>query len=257
MIRRFNYTGRRSIPQHAFEIRLITAPVRRFEALFDLSEYGIPADARLYLEAYSSGQTAVLRFPWGTAGAPTAPENTTLDSLRGESVMFNFKAVDESGAHGRILAVCRGIQLAGRTQGEAGRHPLLPVNAVPLDQQIWRLDFNQGTPWLEVNSAINDIKDRAQRDPAFFALVYPAVVRQLLAEIFMRRAVDLSDLGRWESRWLRWAIRFHPEKAEPPEGAEQQSDYGEWVDEVVKGFCSFFSVADRYARLISNGSVTE
>jgi len=254
MIRRFNYTGRKTIPQKAFDLVVEPGPPRQFQATFDLTAYEFPLDAALYFEAYSSGATPVVRFPWGTVGNPQPPVDRSLQGVQGDSVLFNFKAVDETGDHGRILGICRQITLRGGAEGEdAGRKSLLPVNAIPLGQQVWRVSFENAQPWLEVNADIPAIKERAQRDPVFFALVFPAVVRQILAEVLVTRDFfDPSEAEKWESRWLRWGIRFHPDAAEPPEmDNRERSERKLWIEHVVAGFCKHYKIADGFVAEIT------
>ena len=256
MIRRFNYTGRKTIPQKTFNLVVKAGLPRQFDASFDLTEYQFPDDAALYFEAYSSGATLVVRFPWGTAGRYQSPANRSLEGVPGDNVLFNFKVVDETGDHGRILGICRQIVLRGGAEGEgAGRTSLLPVNATPLGQQVWRVSFENDQPWLEVNSSIPDIKERAQHDPEFLALVYPAVVRQILTEVLVDRDFsDLLETEKWESRWLRWGIRFHPDKTEPPElDNRDRSERKLWVEHVVGGFCNHYNISDSFLAGIQGG----
>ncbi len=253
MIRRFNFTGRRKLSHALFDIRLQAGPPRQFTATFDISEYRFPRDARLYFEAFSSGSGIVARFPWGTAAIQTPPEDRNLEELPGENVNFTFKVVDESESIGRILGVARGIALNRAAEGEGERRQsLLPVNPVAMSQEIWRVSFQQDTPWLEVNSNVEDIMARAQGDPAFTSVVYPAVVREILTEALMIRGIyDVEDTDRWEGRWLSFGQRFHPDLAAPPE-VEDTDTQREWIEQVVKGFCGFYTTKDRFASVPAN-----
>jgi len=247
MIRRFNFTGRKKLPHALFDIRLQAGPPRQFTATFDISEYQLPPNARLYFEASSSGSGIVSRFSWGTASVPAPPEDRSLEELPGQNVNFTFKVVDESESTGRILAVARGIGLNRAAEGDGDRRQsLLPVNPVAMSQEIWRVSFQQDTPWLEVNSDIEDIMVRAQGDPVFVSLVYPAVVREILTEALMIRGVyDVEDTEKWESRWLSFGQRFHPDLALPPE-VEDADTQREWIEQGVKGFSSYYTARDRF-----------
>ena len=247
MIRRFNFTGRQKLPHALFDIRLQAGPPRQFTATFDISEFRFPPDARLYFEASSSGSGIVGRFSWGTAAIPAPPEDRSLEELPGQNVNFTFKVVDESESTGRILGVARGIALNRAAEGEGERRQsLLPVNPVAMSQEIWRVSFQQDTPWLEVNSNIEDIMARAQGDPVFVSLVYPAVVREILTEALMIREIyDVEDTEKWESRWLSFGQRFHPDLAPPPE-VEDADTQREWIEQVVRGFSSHYTAKDRF-----------
>lgn len=243
MIRRFNFTNRKKLPQSLFDISVTSGSPREFNATFDLGGFLFPPEARLYFEASSSGSGVSVRFPWGTVAAQEVPAQRSLELIPGENVRFDFKVVDETEDTGRILGIARGISL--RSGGD-GRRSLLPVNPVPLGQQLWRLSFEQpDTPWLEVNDAVPDIMTRAQSDPVFVALVYPAVVREILLEAMIARGHhDPEDTSSWEGCWLSFAMRFHPDLTPPSESPEL---HREWIDQVVMGFCTHYSIRDRFS----------
>jgi len=251
MIRRFNFTGRRKLPHSIFEIWLEPGPSRRFMANVDLSQYDFPPEARLYFEASSSGSGIVLRFPWGTVAKPLPPPDPdrSLEDLPGDNATFTFKVVDESQDIGRILGIARGLSLTrGSADSRAGerRESLLPVNPVAMSQEVWRVSYREDTPWLEVNANIENIMNRVQGDPAFVSLVFPAVMREVLTEALIIRGIyDVEETDRWESRWLSFGQRFHPEQIPPPE--EDDADTRrEWIDQVVRGFCEHHSLKDAF-----------
>ena len=68
MIRRMNYTGRRRIARSRVSVRLRPVPGTgwTFDADMDLVDYGFPAEARVFVEAYNA--TSYMRFAFGSAG---------------------------------------------------------------------------------------------------------------------------------------------------------------------------------------------
>ncbi len=61
MIRSYNYTGRRSLPRECVHIVLREGSngVSEFDAQVDLSTYGLPNYAQVYIEAYYKSSVVV------------------------------------------------------------------------------------------------------------------------------------------------------------------------------------------------------
>jgi hypothetical protein len=111
MLRRFNYTGRKKIKQEDVPIQLIgKGPVLEFEADFaSLTKYEIPADAKLFVEAYE--RAAYMRFDFGTVGSistPTRAERLLTEFEGSDAIRFRVKVVD-AGHEGQLLAEADGI----------------------------------------------------------------------------------------------------------------------------------------------------
>ena len=258
--RTLNFTGRKRIAQKNVSISVDAGYNVRAE--WELEGYQFPADSRVYVEAIatSSGSPVVLRFPFGTIGAPSPPAVTSVKRLAGGSFAFNLKIVDESDEHGRLLGVAENIRALGDEyddHGDIRQQALLPVMPTPLDSEVWRLTFAHSRPWLEVNVAIPDLMVRLRTDPVFFALVYPAVVREILARILIfEEFTDVdTDPSDWRSQWLRWGIHWHPDRERPAEGERNEhiEIWTSWIGTVVSQFCRVHDVAGKYA----NGGLGE
>lgn len=247
MIRRFNYTGRKSLPRDRIRIAVSDGPPRTFDATWDLDDQSLPADACVYIEAFSSGSPLVERFRFGTVGKPQSPADRSLDGIPSDNVIFNFKVVDETEHVGRLIAIAEHIS---GTEGESGVRSILPILPEDLGQQVWRLNFTNGRVVLEVNKKIEGIKEKARHDRVFFALVYPQVVRQILGQILLVEESYDPDgaLDDWRVQWLRWAIFWHPDRERPvvPEADKSKQDRCRWIEEVVGAFCERHAVRDKY-----------
>ena len=84
MIRRFNYTSRIDLPHNLFAFSVSKTDPPTFDAQWsDLSEFRLPPDAAVYVEAYSSHALAAARFSFATL----QDQALTLSSERGSVVV--------------------------------------------------------------------------------------------------------------------------------------------------------------------------
>jgi hypothetical protein len=241
MLRKLNFTERTRIPRSGFMVALRREAdgTLAFDASLTLGDNAFPGDARVYVEAYH--RTSYMRFDFGTVDAIAAPAERRLTEIDSTSVRFRIRIVDA--ATRRILAVADDVRVSERAPGDAERAPLLPVQfSSTLDQQPWRVAFEADTPVLELNNRIEGIEKLATSDRTFFALVYPAAVREILTRILLvEQQSEVDDEESWMSHWLRWAAQFTT--APPP--VVEDDDAPRWIDEVVGAFCSRHRVVDR------------
>lgn len=247
MLRKLNFTERAKIPRSSVRVTL-----RRDDdgvLVFDphLSFDGVPvaASARVFIEAYY--RTSFMRFDCGSVDAFAPPDDRRLTDIDATSVVrFRVKLVDEH----RIMAVADDIVVSEERRETSGRVPLLPVNFTDaLGQQAWRVAFEPNGPVLELNNRIDAIKDIAKNDAAFFALVYPAAVRQVLTQILLVDQHDAHQDGDdWWTLWLRWAARY---VSPLPRDAD---DAPFWIEEVVSAFCDEQKIVDRWRAAHAEGS---
>jgi len=250
MIRRFNFTGRRKIPRARLNIFLYATPdgILAFDAGLDLENLSLPFDAKLFIEAYR--RAYLRRFSCGTVSQPRLPRGQVLEGMDSRSfVMFRVKVVD---GRGRILAVADRVMPRRSDDEDAGKQSLLPVEFADLGHAIWRLDLDGEWPSLLLNNRIDNIREIARTDESFQALVYPEVVRQILAHIVIREdhTDPDTDPDDWMSLWLRFAIGLMGRRALPPSGAEEQVtlDKGRWIDDAVEAFCASQQLVERFIR---------
>jgi hypothetical protein len=243
MLRKLNFTERAKIPRSDVRVTLrrdedgvlVFDPQLSFDAVGDLPS------ARVFIEAYY--RTSFMRFDCGSVEAFAPPADRRLTEIDGTSVVrFRVKLVDHEANHHRIVAVADDIVVSEEKRDVTGRVPLLPVNFTDaLGQQAWRIAFEPNGPVLELNNRIDAIKDVARNDAAFFALVYPAAVRQVLAQILLVDQHDAHQEGdEWWNLWLRWASRYATPLPSDPEEASF------WIDDVVAAFCDAQKLIDRW-----------
>jgi hypothetical protein len=218
MLRKMNFTERAKIPRSAVRIALRreTDGVLAFDPTLDLSGIAVASEARVYIEAHY--RTSYMRFDCGTAGDLTMPENRRLDNTTNER---------------RIVAAAHDITVSAESNEDGARVSLLPVEFRDLGDVPWDVQFEASGPVLELNNRIDGIERLARNDATFFALVYPAAVREILTRILIVDAYEATDESdEWWSLWMRWA-RDLTDVALP----EDPDDRSAWIGEVVAGFC--------------------
>jgi hypothetical protein len=235
VIRRLNYTGRRTIPRSRITIRLITSGVDdpAFSADFDLSNLRFPNEARVYFEAY-------MRFAFGSVAEANVPRDTRLTEITPRPLpKFRLKVVDETDRLGLLLGVADKIIPLRPDEGLEHKQSLLPVDFCDLGERVWRLDLSDW-PVLELNNRIEGIAEAARASGGFLGLLYPEVLRRILHEIVVEREETDPELDEsdWPSLWLRYASSLSG-LGEPPSSISRdgRDRREEWVEDAVDAFC--------------------
>lgn len=239
MLRKLNFTERVKIPRSSVRVTLRRDHdgVLVFDPQLSFDGVSVIPTARVFVETYY--RTSFMRFDCGSVETFTPPADRRLTDIDGTSVLrFRVKLVDDH----RIVAVADDIVVSEEKPETAGRMPLLPVNfSDDLGQEAWQVVFESSGPVLALNNRVDGIRDLAKNDGAFFALVYPAAVRQIFTQILLVDQQDAHDEGdEWWHLWLRWAMRF---TTTLPEGADEAPF---WIDEVVTAFCNAQKLVDRW-----------
>jgi hypothetical protein len=251
MLRKLNFTERAKLPRGNVRVSL-----RRdgdgtlvFDPQLSFEGVAVVPSARVFIEAFY--RTSFMRFDCGSVEAFAPPDDRRLTDIDGTSVVrFRVKLVDNASNDHRIVAVADDIVVSEERQEPGGRMPLLPVSfSDALGQQAWRIAFESNGPVLELNNRIEGVKDVARNDAAFFALVYPAAVRQILTQILLVEEHEAHEEGdEWWNLWLRWAARL----ASPLPRDTDEAAF--WIDDAVASFCSEQKTIDRWRAARAEGS---
>lgn len=235
MIRRFNYTKRIKILQKDIVISLTddNNGDLSFEAnLSKLASYEFPSESSVFVEAYR--QTEWKRFDYGMVGSITPSVDKDLSNFgTKDGILFRVKITDEK--TGKIIAEADRIPFVMPNQQENPRLPLLPVCPKNLGDQIFRVDYTGPRTILEINvEAISP--HQIAHDPAFIALAYPVIIKEILTRILLIEHHFEIDDDDWMSNWLQFASSF-PGVGEMPLKGDTQDVCYEWIDNVVSAFC--------------------
>jgi len=238
-------------------IKVFDGKPRRFDAEIKWSDFEAPLDAAVVLEATCAGSNTVSRFEWGTFGNLNPPEQRELRELHGENVFFSLKVIDRTERFGRILGIAENIRpLKGGSKTAAGRRGILPVETKDLGDELWQLEFRTEDVFLIVNERLPDLADRVRFDASVYSLIYPSVIREILARALDEIVDDDDETERWPTLWLRFARRLHPEHANPP-GPEDDEERQEWISEVVTSFCREHAIREKFLQSAGGGQSWE
>lgn len=234
-VRTLNYTRRQRLVRDDLDITVDTTNTgdHVFEATLRLAEYELPADARVFVEAYR--QTHWMRFDFGTVGHLTPPSSRRLpefDTLDG--VLFRVRVTSSQEPRGLLLAEGDRISFRAREERVKKRTSLLPVVPRNLGDEICKVSYEDNRPALLVNSTIGNWRSLA-RAPIVIALVYPYVFREILTRIvFDEEDWDLDDRNDWRTQWCRFAEELPSVGSFPENDRDMQED---WIDSAVESFC--------------------
>jgi len=242
MRRRFNYTGRQKLKQKDIAISITQDEngLQKFYADLKLDEYKLPSDARVWVEAYD--RNAVMRFPYGIAESPASEVATTLDAFSGsDSYYFRVKVVD-SEQSSRLFASALSISPLRQDENDDIRKSLLRITTRDLGPVPWSLEFsNSDYPLLVINNEIDAGKSLARSNKFFQALVFPAVLKQILVKILVedeyRPGSEPDDDDLWKESWLEFAGSL-PGNTSLQAGLEVSEDeIANWIQYSMEMFC--------------------
>ncbi len=248
MKRRLNFTGRLRITHSDLNIRLteVADPPLTFTAERDLRRYDLPSNAQVYLEAFLG--PSYMRFDWGSVAEPrslsSGCELTEIDSR--DSVRFRVKVVGTGPTTNGIL-----LAQADHIRVDASEQSILPVRDTDLTYVVWKLDFEDNEPQLLVNSRIDGIKEIVRYDPTFAALVFPAVLKEILENVIDEWSGESDDEQPWVTNWMTFASSLTNETPPARDDVEQRQ---RWIDDSVRAFAKKNRLLNRYRDVLNASS---
>lgn len=246
MIRKFNYTGRQRIRRDSVKIEIVNGGTSQqsFICQVDLAGYGFPESAHVLLEAYHA--TEVKRFSLGSVSSITMPSDRSLFQFSSfPALHFRLLVVDETMKKSLILGTADRLSpSSGSANGHsAGGRSILPVKTDNSMNQEWRIEFDDGSPFLVLNGNVDGIRDMIQSDAGLRFSVLPAAFRQILMEFIFVQGVD--DDPDEEMPWHDWLLFCSELQEETLDKVldSQDDDFDRetvlsWIEEIVDIFAS-------------------
>lgn len=244
-IRKYCYTGRERLKRKHIKISLREESNERnicFDVGVNLSEYKLPRDALVFVEAYR--QDSFMRESFGPVGELVSPKifNLTPEFDSHEGVLFRVRVTSSINPKGQSLAEADRISLE---EGSAkNREALLPVKGTDNIPGIWDVDFAEEKPILEISRNVGDWKGFA-KNPEFISLVFPAILKEILTRILVIEDHFESDGDDWCSKWLLFAKNL---VGDIPTAEEDLGKTIEWIDHTVDVFCQKQKIKERFEK---------
>jgi len=255
-IRRINSTGRKKIMREDAQIYIRRDPdgVLAFRARLQLSEYDLPSEARVFVEAYR--QTMYMRFEHGTVGEPQPvpgmPVRLTEFSSP-EGLHFRVKVTSTGERPGLLLAHADQIRVSNDDEEQPDkRDPLLLLMPADLGEEVWRLDFSSEAtgPLLLVNEKLEDWY-AAAASWGFRSLVFPVAMRHVLWHVVLIRGTrNTEDPHDWGSRWLEFACSLPGVGQLPDDDPDDDLDpeeWAQWIESATESFSRQHQMLHRYS----------
>ncbi len=257
MLRRLNYTGRKRLKRRDCAIELVRDPDSglTFTARLSLAGYGLPPEARVFVDAYR--QMTLTRFDFGRVDRLEPPADRTLREFgSGEAIKFRIRIVEgatpEYRPMPRVLAALDHITPRVTDERPEDRESLLPVDWGTFDDQVWKLDFDETTePLLRVSRSLVPDRDVLVRSRAFMVLALPEAFRQILTRILLiDRYAGTEDTEDWRAAWLAFATRL---PVGPPPVAAEATELEDWIEDATAAFCRRAGIGERSRQWIEEG----
>jgi len=249
MKRTFNYTGRQRIGRKDVTIILSQKKgIWTFDASLRLAAYNFPRNAEIWVEAHR--QNLWMQWMWGIISALQIPGERNLTEFDvPDGVLFRIRVVQPNGAeHHKLLGEADGIPfvIAGEAD-DRRRHLIVPVPD-SLDQQLWKLNFDDDPPSLLVNKDAKPSWKEMARSPQFIALVYPEVFRCLLTRVlFHEEWTEDDEESGWQTDWIKFARNLGGLGTVPSPDDKQGRE--NWVEAAVAAFCRQLQLRSTWDRI--------
>lgn len=229
-VRKFNYTDRKPLQAKDIPIHIVFG-VFNID-LQNISDFDLPPESLIIVEPYKNVRR--IRVPHGTVGNPVTPSKEDRDLSEfsvHENILFRVKIVEEDS--GKILAEAKvNPHIEGKPPKEKS---LLAIDWRKNVEECWRLDFvKDDEPELIIDNSLVGI----EKSEHFLALVYPAVLREVLAHILLVTKHYQTDDETRASQWLRFGKNLDPDLPDPNHLHDSvlTNKVWEWIDSVTARF---------------------
>ena len=248
---RFNFTGRKRIPEAEAQIHVIKEDVTHLKVV--LEQTFTSSGRNIYdgndivlLEAIR--RTKLRRCSLGTVGELQKDTIAVFpDFPNGKEVYYRLRIVDPV-TH-KLKGLAKTLKDADREQKPTDVESLLPVALSQSEDELgnlfWKVKFESEEPILIITSKKFNSYEPV-KSPEFRALVLPEVLREVLVYAFIHSASSSGSFPpEWAEKWetfvsVNLGIGGGPEP--PPNGLDDNyiQKTLQWIDDAVRSF------ADKY-----------
>ncbi len=229
-------TGRKQLPQNAFDFQISEVQGKRVAALSLVNPSvfkGMSAEAEIRVRLLENKFVEILKF--GTVGKPI----TTTEVVGSAFVAptCQVRIIGRGEKDGLLLGSTKGWTY--KSDGESNGILLFqPFDTGPL---AWQLDIRDDeNPILYVDKRIPDAAHWARTDPVFTACVFPHVIEKVFRRIFEDNQSKPED--GWMSQWVGWAEKMIP--VESKLFGQYDKDSADWIDGLISTFAAKHKLAD-------------
>ena len=138
-----------------------------------------------------------------------------------------------SNAEKTILGMSKSFRAENDEGGAADC--ILPISRLPKENEnVWEIDFEDDGPTLAINA---NLEKQVVQKSYFLALVFPAVIREVLTYAFIEN--DPDELGEWTEDWKRFALDLGADEFPSFSGDDREKDADllrPWIDSAVQAF---------------------
>ena len=246
---RFNFTGRKRIPEAEAQIHVIKEDVTHLKVV--LEQTFTSSGRNIYdgndivmLEAIR--RTKLRRCSLGTVGELQKDTIADFpDFPNGKEVYYRLRIVDPV-TH-KLKGLAKTLKDADREQKPTDVESLLPVALSQSEDELgnlfWKVKFESEEPILIITSKKFNSYEPV-KSPEFRALVLPEVLREVLIYTFIHSAAS-GHFPEWEEKWKKFVnvnlgVGGGPEKE--PEALDENyiQETMQWINDAVRSF------ADKY-----------
>ena len=240
-MRRFNYTGRTRITNEHCSIsvdlvnkKLVCSTILNLAGDEEHS-YNFSPGAHVRLRAHSKQTTMLIDL--GTVSALTQLHNKELSEILkayAQSIEFDVFVTNRGDKH-RLEGLARGVKPSIGddlvNEDEMEREAILPLVSVPLEDRVWRLDFDGMNPRLELNDKLGD-KSAIFSSPEFQAYALPSIFAEIVSWE-MKQDIDDGEERPWR-RYLEEVLNLDLDDDNPAD--LDSEDLKEWMEKAKESF---------------------
>lgn len=248
-VTRLKLLKRRKIEQADIAIKLENiGKAKKFTAKLKLDEYGLPAEARVFVDAKQLMET--MRFDLGTVGNLL---NVTHDisRLKGDRVTFAINVIQTANA--QKLASAEAIRPVNELSNEPGAIALLPVDASQdLNGLLWTISYtgddgegHSDAPVLALDKrATGGAASTFLQDSVVRGLVLPSAMREILTKVTIIDDHEyVPNSFAWKDCWIRFASRL---TGDVPPSDSATDDRVQFIKDATEAFARRASLLDTF-----------